>query len=189
MSSGQVSKLLRSIIGASLPPIIIQGGLDGDAPAYEYIESWEAVTQAMTDPLNNWVPIDQRTIEPIHLSAKAVEDEATLRSFVRERMLDDIKAGGIHQQAFEASSQCRHEVCYDEDMQRWVDTQVNTRVSPGFGGIPQELGVAAPAEVRERECLTMNIILQTGITPQIFNHRQMVFLPKSPLAIGVWERK
>lgn len=74
-------------------------------------------------------------------------------------------------------------------MQTWVDKQVNTRVSPGFGGIPQELWIAPPAALRERGRLVLNTILKTGIVPAILNHRQMVFLPKSQGVTGVWERQ
>ncbi|OWY94523.1 hypothetical protein PHMEG_00035714 [Phytophthora megakarya] len=74
-------------------------------------------------------------------------------------------------------------------MQSWVDKHVNTGMPPGFGGIPQEIWIAAPPRVQEREREIMNTILHTGIVPDILNHRQMVFLPKFPQATGVWERR
>ncbi|OWZ14020.1 LOW QUALITY PROTEIN: hypothetical protein PHMEG_00012561 [Phytophthora megakarya] len=61
---------------------------------------------------------------------------------------------------------------------------VSKGVSPGFGGIPQELWIAAPPCIRERERHIFNTIFRTGIVPEILNHRQMVFLPKPPLGYG-----
>jgi len=123
------------------------------------------------------------------MSTGAEADEATLPQFIREWMLDDIKAGGTHQRSFTEGQQCWNNVCYDEEMQKWVDKQVNTGVSPGFGGIPQELWIAAPRAVRERERLILNTILKTGIVPATLYHRQLIFLPKSQQATGVWERQ
>ncbi|EGZ11185.1 hypothetical protein PHYSODRAFT_455299, partial [Phytophthora sojae] len=72
-------------------------------------------------------------------------------------------------------------------LQQQVDRMANKGVGPGYGGIPQELWMVAPASVRERERLIFNTILRTGVVPEILNHRQMVFLPKHSHATGVWE--
>lgn len=184
MSTGQIKKFLRSTISDNQPPVHIQGGLIGEAPDFAYVETREAVRESMSELLNNWVPPNQKTTAPQHLSTGLEADEADLPQFIREWMLADIKAGGTHQEAFTDPSHSWSDVQYDPDMQRWVDSQVNTGVAPGFGGIPQELWIAAPDVIRERERLIMNTILQTGIVPEILNHRQMVFLPKSPQATG-----
>ncbi|RHY96085.1 hypothetical protein DYB31_008119, partial [Aphanomyces astaci] len=74
---------------------------------------------------------------------------------------------------------------YDEDMQARCDHSLRTRVSPGFGGVSQELWIAAPTCIREQERVIINLILRTGLVPPILGRKQMIYLAKSDTAHGV----
>ncbi|ETV65964.1 hypothetical protein H257_17442 [Aphanomyces astaci] len=74
---------------------------------------------------------------------------------------------------------------YDADMQARCDRSLHTRVSPGYGGVSQELWISASACIRERERTVINLILRTCLVPPILEHKQMIYLAKSAIARGV----
>ena len=67
---------------------------------------------------------------------------------------------------------------YDETMQANCDKRLKKHVSPGYGGISQEMWIAAPPAIRTREREIINTVLQTGIIPDILLHKQLVLLLK-----------
>ncbi|RHY41074.1 hypothetical protein DYB34_013960, partial [Aphanomyces astaci] len=70
-------------------------------------------------------------------------------------------------------------------MQARCDRSLRTRVSPGFGGVSQELWIAAPTCIREQERVIINLILRTGLVPPILGRKQIIYLAKSDTAHGV----
>ncbi|RHZ32713.1 hypothetical protein DYB37_012752 [Aphanomyces astaci] len=71
---------------------------------------------------------------------------------------------------------------YDEDIQARCDRSLRTRVSPGYGGVSQELWIAAC--IRDRERVIINLILRTGLAPPILGRKQ-IYLAKADTAHGV----
>ncbi|RLO13314.1 hypothetical protein DYB28_009128, partial [Aphanomyces astaci] len=70
-------------------------------------------------------------------------------------------------------------------MQARCDRSLRTRVSPGHGGVSQELWIAAPACIRARERTIINLILRTGLVPPILGRKQIIYLAKSATAHDV----
>ncbi|EGZ14608.1 hypothetical protein PHYSODRAFT_438951, partial [Phytophthora sojae] len=64
-------------------------------------------------------------------------------------------------------------------MQTEIDRQLQQHVAPGYGGISQEMWIAAPAAIRNRERRVIELILRTGKAPPILRRKQMIFLPKA----------
>ncbi|RHZ26017.1 hypothetical protein DYB31_006740 [Aphanomyces astaci] len=64
-------------------------------------------------------------------------------------------------------------------------TTVYVRACPQVMGVSQELRIAAPACIRERERTIINLILRTGLVSPILGCKQMIYLAKSATAHGV----
>ncbi|EGZ13859.1 hypothetical protein PHYSODRAFT_443988, partial [Phytophthora sojae] len=64
-------------------------------------------------------------------------------------------------------------------MQTDIDRQLKKHVAPGYGGISQEMWIAAPETIRARERKIIDLILKSGRAPAILRRKQMVFLPKA----------
>ncbi|EGZ05432.1 hypothetical protein PHYSODRAFT_459324, partial [Phytophthora sojae] len=63
-------------------------------------------------------------------------------------------------------------------MQAEVYRQLKQHLAPGYGGISQEMWIAAPDIVRSRERREIELILRLGRAPPILRRKQMIFLPK-----------
>lgn len=68
---------------------------------------------------------------------------------------------------------------YTPEMQTDIDRQLKKHVAPGYGGISQEMWIAAPETIRARERKIIDLILKSGRAPAILRRKQMVFLPKA----------
>ncbi|KAG6964295.1 hypothetical protein JG688_00007770, partial [Phytophthora aleatoria] len=68
---------------------------------------------------------------------------------------------------------------YDREMQQSIDRQLKKHVAPGYGGISQEMWIAAPERIRARARRVIELILRTGRAPPIVRRKQKIFLPKA----------
>ncbi|EGZ19571.1 hypothetical protein PHYSODRAFT_488058 [Phytophthora sojae] len=64
-------------------------------------------------------------------------------------------------------------------MQIEIDCGLRKHVAPGYGGISQEMWIAAPPPIRAHERRIISLVLSTGLVPSILLRKQMVFLPKT----------
>ena len=144
------------------------------------------VEQALRSVLDEWVPRAEQTTRPAHLDTWAAEDKPAAPKFIREWFLRDMERPDTINPAFLSETGCTWEgYHYDQALQHKCDHLLHTRVSPGYGGVAQELWIHAPPSIRERERLIINTILRSGRAPDCLKHKQMVFLPKTADANGI----
>ncbi|KAE9050428.1 hypothetical protein PF007_g33116, partial [Phytophthora fragariae] len=101
-----------------------------------------------------WIPPDERTQRPRYLDTEDSADTESLPQFVREWVLPDMERERTNNAASEAGSEERStwdEYIYDENMQIEIDRGLRKHVAPGYGGISQEMWIAAPPAIRARE--------------------------------------
>ncbi|RHY54582.1 hypothetical protein DYB38_007436 [Aphanomyces astaci] len=183
----QTRKFLRSALGNTTPPISIQSVIvrPTDGPP-RYSSNRDEVAAGLRHLLDNWIPPGEKTTRPRHLDTGLETDRQNVPHFVREWLLQDMDRPDEVAQAFQSSAGTTWDTYhYDEDMQARCDSSLRTRVSPGYGGVSQELWIAAPACIRARERVIINLILRTGLVPPILGRKQMIYLAKSDTAHGV----
>ncbi|RHZ19157.1 hypothetical protein DYB37_008079, partial [Aphanomyces astaci] len=135
---------------------------------------------------DNWIPPAEKTARPRHLDTGLHSDRLQVPHYVRDWLLHDMDRPDVVAQAFQSPTGTTWDTYhYDEDMQARCDRSLRTRVSPGHEGVSQELWIAAPACIRERERTIINLILRTGLVPPILGRKQMIYLAKSATAHGV----
>ncbi|RHY41112.1 hypothetical protein DYB34_009165 [Aphanomyces astaci] len=146
----------------------------------------DEVAAGLRHLLDNWIPPAEKTTRPRHLDSGLETDRKKVPHFVRDWLLQDMDRPDEVAQAFQSSAGTTWDTYhYDEDMQARCDSSLRTRVSPGYGGVSQELWIAAPACIRARERVIINLILRTGLVPPILGRKQMIYLAKSDTAHGV----
>ncbi|RHY84389.1 hypothetical protein DYB35_007712 [Aphanomyces astaci] len=183
----QTRKFLRSALGAPTPPISIQSAIvrTDDSPP-RYSSDREEVAAGLRHLLDNWIPPAEKTTRPRHLDSGLAEDRQHVPHFVREWLLQDMDSPDAVAPAFKTPEGSTWDSYhYDAAMQARCDRSLRTRVSPGHGGVSQELWIAAPACIRARERTIINLILRTGLVPPILGRKQMIYLAKSATAHGV----
>ncbi|KAF0776048.1 hypothetical protein AaE_000252, partial [Aphanomyces astaci] len=155
-----------------------------DQPRYS--EHRRDVEAGLRATLDNWIPANERTTRPTHLDTWDVRDGPSAPRFIRDWLVDDMAQPPPIHHAFLHNGKCTWDAYrYDADCQAQCDRTLRRGVSPGFGGVSQELWIAAPPAIRERESLIINTILRTGLVPPSLKRKQMIFLPKAATAHGV----
>lgn len=173
-------KFLRATIKIFQTPLRICSAMMNDTNQGKYLSNNKLDVQvAVQQLLDNWVPPDQQTQRPRHLDTKSPEDLQHAPAFVREMIMADINRENEIDEAFMDDGHCTwNSYEYDTSMQQACDRRLSKHVSPGHGGVSQEMWVAAPAQIRTRERKIINLILRTSYAPTILKHRQLVFLLK-----------
>ncbi|RHX97985.1 hypothetical protein DYB36_007076, partial [Aphanomyces astaci] len=186
-NSRQTRKFLRSALGSTVPPISIQSVMV--RPAHgppRYSSDRDEVAAGLRHLLDNWIPPAEKTTRPRHLDTGLETDRHQVPHFVRDWLLHDMERPDAVADVFQSTGGTTWDTYhYDEDMQARCDRSLRTRVSPGFGGVSQELWIAAPTCIREQERVIINLILRTGLVPPILGRKQMIYLAKSDTAHGV----
>ncbi|CAK5061526.1 unnamed protein product, partial [Aphanomyces euteiches] len=131
-----------------------------------YSENKDDVTTDLQNLLDNWIPPTERTQRPEHLSTLSPTDLPQAPRFVREWLIHDMDRPEHIAPGFIHDDQCTWETyTYTSAMQQRCDRHLRKHVAPGYGGVSQELWIAAPPAIRERERLIINTILRTGCVP------------------------
>ncbi|ETV64499.1 hypothetical protein H257_18617 [Aphanomyces astaci] len=186
-STGRMRSFIRQVTGPALPPVHIKSVMIRDAnDQTRYSERRRDVEAGLRATLDNWIPANERTTRPTHLDTWDVRDGPSAPRFIREWLVDDMAQPPPIHHAFLHNGKCTWDAYrYDADCQAQCDRTLRRGVSPGFGGVSQELWIAAPPAIRERESLIINTILRTGLVPPSLKRKQMIFLPKAATAHGV----
>ncbi|KAH9097081.1 hypothetical protein Ae201684P_011810 [Aphanomyces euteiches] len=152
----------------------------------KYSENKADVTAALQNLLNNWIPLAERTERPAHLSTLSPTELPQAPRFVRDWLLHDMHRPEHIAPGFLHEDQCTWDTyVYSPDMQQHCDRYLRKHVAPGYGGVSQELWIAAPPVIRERERLIIKTILRTGCVPPCLGRKQMLYLAKSDTAHGI----
>ncbi|CAK4423226.1 unnamed protein product [Aphanomyces euteiches] len=152
----------------------------------KYSENKADVTAALQNLLNNWIPPAERTERPAHLSTLSPTELPQAPRFVRDWLLHDMHRPEHIAPGFLHEDQCTWDTyVYSPDMQQHCDRYLRKHVAPGYGGVSQELWIAAPPVIRERERLIIKTILRTGCVPPCLGRKQMLYLAKSDTAHGI----
>ena len=94
-------------------------------------------------------------------------------------VLQDIPSPDYVSNVFMEDGSCSWDTyTYDHKMQAQCDQRLKKHVSPGYGGVSQEMWVAAPPDIRARERDNLYIIIRIGIIPDTLLRKQLVFLLK-----------
>ncbi|RHZ01518.1 hypothetical protein DYB35_011986, partial [Aphanomyces astaci] len=142
----------------------------------------DEVAAGLRHLLDNWIPPAEKTTRPRYMDTGLEADRQKVPHFVRDWLLHDMDRPDEVARAFQTNWDTYH---YDEGMQARCDRSLHTRVSPGYRGVSQELWIAAPICIRDRERAIINVILRTGLVPPILGRKQMIYLAKSATAHGV----
>lgn len=174
-------RFLQCTLGQKTPPIVIRSTIvrdDGGQPRYS--EAKQDVQQELIHLLDEWVPTEEKTSRPRHLDTWSTSDVSDLPAFVKDWVLPDLHREHVRDTFLINGRESWDTYIYDAAMQSDVDKHLHKRVAPGYGGVAQELWIAAPAAIRSRERRIINMILRLGSPPPILRRKQMVFLPKQP---------
>ncbi|RLO07897.1 hypothetical protein DYB28_000707 [Aphanomyces astaci] len=142
----------------------------------------DEVAAGLRHLLDNWIPPAEKTTRPRYMDTGLEADRQKVPHIVRDWLLHDMDRPDEVARAFQTNWDTYH---YDEGMQARCDRSLHTRVSPGYRGVLQELWIAAPICIRDRERAIINVILRTGLVPPILGRKQMIYLAKSATAHGV----
>ncbi|ETV70492.1 hypothetical protein H257_14147 [Aphanomyces astaci] len=133
--------------------------------------------------------VNTRTLAKADIASFGVDsgletDRQNVPHFFRDWLLQDMDRPDKVAQGFQSPAGTTWDTHhYDEDMQARCDRSLRTRISPGYGGVSQELWIAACIRARER--VIINPMLRTGLVPLILGRKQMIYLAKSDTAHGV----
>ncbi|KAH9105376.1 hypothetical protein AeMF1_018778 [Aphanomyces euteiches] len=180
-------QFLQNALGRPTPPISIRSTMvDQPDGTQKYSENKADVTAALQNLLNNWIPPAERTERPAHLSTLSPTELPQAPRFVRDWLLHDMHRPEHIAPGFLHEDQCTWDTyVYSPDMQQHCDRYLRKHVAPGYGGVSQELWIAAPPVIRERERLIINTILRTGCVPPCLGRKQMLYVAKSDTAHGI----
>ncbi|KAF0740262.1 hypothetical protein Ae201684P_016934 [Aphanomyces euteiches] len=180
-------QFLQNALGRPTPPISIRSTMvDQPDGTRTYSENKADVTAALQKLLDNWIPPAERTERPAHLSTLSANDLPQAPRFVREWLLHDMHRPEHIAPGFLHNDQCTWDTyVYTHDMQQTCDRYLRKHVAPGYGGVSQELWIAAPPAIRARERLIINTILRTGCVPPCLGRKQMLYIAKSATAHGI----
>ena len=184
---GEFKKVLKSILGPAHPPVGIKGAiLHHEDGTYTYSEKKGDVKDELTYLLDHWIPREETTTPPVHLDTWSIEDLNNTPKFIREWIIPYIQDRDQINDTFMENNVCTWDkFVYDDEKQQHIDRVVSKRVAPGYGGVAQELWIAAPARVRDREKLIVNWILKNGVAPNNLKVKEMIFLPKTDAVDGI----
>ncbi|GMF16624.1 unnamed protein product [Phytophthora fragariaefolia] len=177
-ASGDTRRFLDSALGRRNPPVSIRSAMAGSVHGMEYSEDKMVVQRELVQLLDNWIPPDERTNRPRYLDSRNEEDADELPEFVEQWILPDIRRGGRFADWWSGENAWDSHT-YTAEMQAEIDRRLEKHVAPGFGTVSQEMWIAAPTLVRQRERRVIQMILQTGYAPKILKRMQMIFLPKT----------
>ena len=173
-------RFLQQTMKTRVPTLKITTAAKIDAEGNKVLTSdRNDVEKALKQMLDQWIPPEEQTQRPRHLDTWSRNDEVDLPQFIKEMVLPDLQGPDYVAEAFLENGQCTWDsYTYDQTMQQSCDRRLKKHVSPGYGGVSQEMWCAATPNIREREREIINRILRTGYTPTFLKRKQLVLLLK-----------
>ncbi|KAH9182004.1 hypothetical protein AeNC1_016021 [Aphanomyces euteiches] len=180
-------RFLQNALGQSTPPISIRSTMVDPRLPFQYAVLWWTTPTRLSNIFWTIGFLRPNALTDLPTSPHChPQTRPQAPRFVREWILHDMDRPDHIAPGFIHEGQCTWETyMYTPEMQQRCDRHLRKHVAPGYGGVSQELWIAAPMAIRERERLIINTILRTGCVPPCLGRKQMLYLAKTDTAHGI----